>query len=103
MKSTLLCLLIVFQCAVADSERLMVLVHRHGDRTPIFIPENYKADWPLGEGQLTGTGVNQLFLLGETIRGFYPELPTNYSSGVIYSRASDTDRTLQSAQSMMVQ
>ena len=96
-----LSILLILKLVLAD-ERFMVVVHRHGDRTPVFIPENYKIDWPQGEGQLTGAGVNQLFLLGENLKIFYPELPTNYTSGVLYSRASDTDRTLQSAQSMMV-
>lgn len=83
----------------------VVLVHRHGDRTPVhndFVTDDYPIDWPEGYGQLTGIGVHQLWDLGDELRENYLNLPLNYTQGLLYSRASDTDRTLQSAQSMLV-
>lgn len=88
--------------AQADYDRkFMVVVHRHGDRSPIWIPEPYEYQWPMGVGQLTGTGVHQLWKIGDDLRNIY-HFSRNYTSNLIHVQASDTDRTLQSAQSMMV-
>jgi len=87
-----------------DTLKLVVIIHRHGDRTPIYVPEQYKDLWPQGDGQLTGLGVHQLWELGELIRGKLSTnfLSANYSPGIVYSRAANKDRTLQSAVSMMM-
>lgn len=86
-----------------DSLRLAIIVHRHGDRTPVLIPEGHQERWPLGPGQLTGTGVHQLWELGDQLRGMLDGfLDTTYAPGVVYSRASNKDRTLQSAEAMLM-
>ena len=86
--------------------QLVIITHRHGDRTPIYYPSDELdfVTWPLGYGQLTPLGVHQLFELGFAVRNNLPYdfLPANYSSELVHIRASDTDRTLQSAESLMV-
>lgn len=84
--------------------RLAVVVHRHGDRTPVIVPEGHEDRWPTGPGQLTGLGVHQLWELGEHLRESLSEefLATSYAPELVYSRASNKDRTLQSAEAMLV-
>ena len=84
---------------------MLVIVHRHGDRTPVYIPNNpsYPFDWGgLTAGQLTGEGMHQLWELGQQIREQLPSLPLNYTADTLYAHASESDRTLQSSQSLLV-
>jgi len=84
--------------------RMAVIIHRHGDRTPVMVPAGHEDRWPLGPGQLTGLGVHQLFELGEHIRSLFSDdfLATSYAPEIITSRASNKDRTLQSAEAMLM-
>ncbi|XP_054267924.1 prostatic acid phosphatase-like [Macrosteles quadrilineatus] len=79
------------------------VLFRHGDRTPI---DPYPTDpfrntsfWPVGFGQLTNTGKEQHFELGQWLRNRYDALLTEqYSRDMIYVRSTDVDRTLMSAE-----
>ena len=88
-----------------DTLEMMIITHRHGDRTPIFYPEEELelVPWPEGYGQLTSTGVSQLYHLGLSLRDQISEelLPSSYTADIVKVRASDTDRTLQSAFSLL--
>lgn len=82
----------------------VVVVYRHGDRTPIsFYPNDpYKdpSNWPVGFGQLTNRGKMMQFNLGKFLRSRYNHLiGDKYDENDIYVRASDVDRTMMSAMS----
>eukprot|EP00092_Neocalanus_flemingeri_P027738 GFUD01030110.1.p1 GENE.GFUD01030110.1~~GFUD01030110.1.p1 ORF type:complete len:422 (+),score=142.80 GFUD01030110.1:64-1329(+) len=83
--------------------KLVHLLYRHGDRTPInpFPSDPYKdlSNWPVGFGQLTSRGMMQQFELGQWIRDRYDGfLSNNYSQEEIVVRSTDVDRTIMSAQ-----
>jgi hypothetical protein len=85
---------------------LAVDVIRHGDRTPTINIPTSSYHWKDGLGQLTAKGMQQEYQLGETLRKAYVEtfhlLPANYTFGTMYVRSSDVDRTLMSAQSLLM-
>jgi acid phosphatase len=79
---------------------------RHGDRTPIHaIPKSPPYHW-LGEGQLTSEGMRQEYQLGMQLRKKYVDqyhlLPSRYDVNVMYVRSTDYDRTLMSAESLLL-
>ncbi|XP_065172701.1 prostatic acid phosphatase-like, partial [Atheta coriaria] len=81
----------------------VVVVYRHGDRTPVdpYPNDPYlnKSYWPVGFGQLTNVGKEQHYEFGAWLRTRYNDfLPKDYSESDIYIRATDVDRTLMSAQ-----
>lgn len=105
-----LALLYTFACsgALADSEQMIFAVDviRHGDRAPIEdIPSARWTD-SLPLGHLSPLGMQQEFQLGEKFRERYVKqyhlLPEHYSSETMYVRSSDIDRTLISAESVML-
>ncbi len=110
IRTTLTALLCTFTCtgALAQSEELLFAVDviRHGDRAPIeSIPS---APWtdPIPLGHLSPTGMQQEFQLGEKFRDRYIKqfhlLPETYSPETMYVRSSDIDRTLISAESVLM-
>lgn len=79
----------------------VVLVFRHGDRTPVdpYPKDPYKNSsfWPVGFGQLTNLGKQQHYALGQYLRSRYADfLPATYNEEDIYVRSTDVDRTLMS-------
>jgi len=84
--------------------KLVSLVYRHGERTPInpYPNDPYKdrSFWPAGFGQLTDKGKERHFELGQWLRERYSDfLPEQYVWDDIEVRSTDVDRTLMSAQS----
>lgn len=90
----------------ADKLLFAIDLIRHGDRTPFTFLPTVDYQWKEGPGQLTAEGMNQEYNLGMAFRQKYIEqthlLPENYESGTIYVRSTDYDRTLMSAQSLLM-
>uniref|UniRef100_A0A8B9S5A9 acid phosphatase n=1 Tax=Apteryx owenii TaxID=8824 RepID=A0A8B9S5A9_APTOW len=80
-------------------------IFRHGDRTPVvnFPTDLHKeSEWPQGFGQLTKTGMQQLYELGQYIRQRYSNfLNSTYHRQEFYIQSTDYDRTIMSAQSCL--
>jgi len=80
--------------------RLVQVLYRHGDRSPlhVFPSDIYKDYWTEGLGQLTKLGMEQQYNLGQFFRQQYDGfLSENYNLSEVYIRSSDVDRTLMSA------
>ncbi len=79
---------------------------RHGDRTPLKKIPHILYDWNLGLGQLTPKGMQQEYELGVKLRESYVKksqlLPIEYQSETLYVRSTNVDRTLMSAQSLLL-
>ncbi|OTF69161.1 lysosomal acid phosphatase-like protein [Euroglyphus maynei] len=83
-----------------DTLKLVILIHRHGDRTPI---ETYPRDpyhdeqkyWPDGWGQLTLNGKNRMYNLGLYLSKRYGQF-LGKTPHEVYIRSSASDRCLES-------
>ena len=79
---------------------------RHGDRTPLLKIPNSPHEWAEGMGQLTARGMRQELQRGEILRRKYMEqyhlLPAHFQHETMYVFSTDTDRTLMSAQSLLL-
>jgi len=92
-----------------DDLVMVALLHRHGDRaplvqTPVVTPSDYEKQWPLGSGELTALGANQIYALGQKFHQKYVSggfLPARYHPHFYAGRSSDFHRTLQSASSFL--
>lgn len=87
-----------------DDLKLVTVLYRHGDRTPIDMYPNDpyldRSNWPVGPGQLTARGKRMQFELGKFLRKRYDGfLNKTYDEREIYVRSTNKDRTLMSAQS----
>ncbi|KAJ8924606.1 hypothetical protein NQ315_000756 [Exocentrus adspersus] len=95
---------ITYPTAEAGDELVSVVVmYRHGDRSPIASFQNdpyYDSSyWPEGYGQLLSKGVLRHYNLGKWLRNRYGSfLPAEYSPKHIQVYSTDVDRTLMSAQ-----
>ncbi len=92
----------------ADDEKMVFAIDviRHGDRGPVteFPADPHK--WPQGLGQLTPEGMRGEYELGKRFRARYVDenhlLPAVYDCDSMYVRASDVDRTLMSAECVLL-
>lgn len=79
---------------------------RHGDRTPIGVIPKAPHAWAEGLGQLTARGMQQEFQLGVKLHKQYIQntslLPSHYVAETMHVRSTDYDRTLMSAQSLLM-
>ncbi|XP_066144523.1 prostatic acid phosphatase-like isoform X1 [Euwallacea fornicatus] len=88
-----------------DELKAVVVLFRHGDRTPLssWPNDEYFENatlFPEGNGQLINLGKERHFELGQWFRERYDGfLPKKYHYSKIYVQSTDVDRTLQSAAS----
>lgn len=92
-------------CCASSKEILQVFaITRHGDRAPIRTFPNLFQWQDLGE--LTGEGMYQMFEVGKFLRKKYVEdfnfLSSVYNRTEFYARSTEKDRTLMSAQSLLL-
>uniref|UniRef100_A0A8C5PVJ6 acid phosphatase n=1 Tax=Leptobrachium leishanense TaxID=445787 RepID=A0A8C5PVJ6_9ANUR len=94
--------LILGQIVAEKQLQFVILIYRHGDRSPVhtYINDPYQeSSWPDGFGQLTKDGMQQQYDLGQYLRKRYAGfLNETYNRHEVYVRSSDLDRTLMSAQ-----
>ncbi len=111
MKKNIWKMLTVLMCLPVNSfaaDKLIFAIDliRHGDRTPTSPIPKVNYEWKQGLGQLTPTGMRQEFELGKAFRERYIEknhlLPRHYQHGTMYVRSTDYERTLMSAQSLLM-
>ena len=109
-RKSILLLLVSLHSTLSYPEKQVVFaidIIRHGDRTPYCseIPIN-PYNWPEGLGELTAIGIQQEFSLGRNLRSIYIKqyglLPEKYDSSSLYVRSSDFNRTLMSAQALLI-
>ncbi len=93
---------------VFASEKLIFAIDiiRHGDRTPLIELPKAPHHWQEGLGQLTPIGMVQEYQLGKRLREEYITktqlLPEQYSIKTMYVRSTEYDRTVMSAQSLLL-
>ncbi|KAL8577572.1 hypothetical protein ACOMHN_044252 [Nucella lapillus] len=84
---------------------LLQLLFRHGDRSAInlFPWDQHHSAWPQGPGQLTKVGMEQTYKYGGELRKMYASfLPTSYDRFAVAVQSTDYDRTLMTAQCLLV-
>ncbi|XP_044260895.1 prostatic acid phosphatase-like [Tribolium madens] len=94
---------VLISVSLCDDLISVVVIYRHGDRTPIqpYPRDPYRnaSYWPVGFGQLTNLGKQHHFQLGQWLRQRYGGfLSPHYSERDFYIRSTDVDRTLMSAE-----
>lgn len=107
-KISLLVLLSVLSIEALAADKLIFALDiiRHGDRTPLTSIPKAPHKWSGDPGQLTPLGMQQEYQLGVKMHKRYIEkshlLPANYQQNTLYVRSTDYDRTLMSAQSLLL-
>jgi acid phosphatase len=90
----------------AESLRAVTLLFRHSIVSPKFTAPKLKAEWPMGLRQLTALGIREMYDTGQDLRRKYVDdlgfVSGSYKPSEIYVRGSNTDRSLQSAQLLML-
>ncbi|XP_076439626.1 prostatic acid phosphatase-like [Babylonia areolata] len=97
--------LLVFIYSVAssapDTLRLVNVLYRHGDRSPVNVyPKDPYGEkiWPQGLGWLTEVGMRQQYALGQFLRSEYGDfLNSTYKNTEIVVESSDKNRCLMSS------
>lgn len=101
----------LFQINIAFASGIYQLVFavdliRHGDRTPAITLPKDPHHWKEGLNQLTPKGMSQLYLVGKSLRENYIEqyhlLEKHYITDALYVRSTDYDRTLISAEALLL-
>ena len=101
-------LLLFFSINTFAKETLVFAIDlvRHGDRTPHLITPKAVHRWAEGMGQLTAQGMQRAFQLGTSLRKKYVHkyhlLPEHYKNDAILVFSTDYDRTMMSAQSILL-
>jgi len=89
-----------------DTLLQVIIITRHGDRTPTKLFPNTKSIWDEGLGQLTHVGMKEHFELGQRFRNIYAVeqkfINETYKMNEIYVRSTPRERTLMSAHSFMM-
>jgi len=92
--------------AMANEKLIFAIdVIRHGDRTPIINLPRSPYNWKQDKGELSPLGMQQEFQLGRQFNKRYIQthfLPLHYNSQLMYVRSSDFNRTLMSAESVLL-
>lgn len=94
--------IIVFLSAIFQSSdaslKLLLMIHRHGDRTAIkTYPKDPYRDakfWPDGWGELTTAGKNRMYGVGHFLRNRYKDFLTD-NPREVYVRSSGANRCLE--------
>ncbi|AHH45626.1 acid phosphatase [Francisella tularensis subsp. holarctica PHIT-FT049] len=100
--------LLFFLIPVGYSSKLIFvsMITRHGDRAPFANIENANYSWGTELSELTPIGMNQEYNLGLQLRKRYIDkfglLPEHYVDQSIYVLSSHTNRTVVSAQSLLM-
>jgi hypothetical protein len=100
-------LLLVATTSLAQETLIFALdLIRHGDRTALQTLPKAPYQWPAGLGQLTAEGMQQEFQNGMRFREKYIDhahlLPAHYKNNTLYVLSTDFDRTLMSAQAVLL-
>jgi acid phosphatase len=96
------------QDATDDSQtlRAAALLFRHSVISPKYSPPKVDTEWPMGFKQLTAVGMVDMYQRGQALRQRYVDelglLSPSYHLDELYVRASNTDRSLQSAQMLIL-
>ncbi|XP_039288747.1 prostatic acid phosphatase isoform X1 [Nilaparvata lugens] len=90
----------------SDSLKLVIVVHRHGERTPTRFYKNdpysnVEKYWPEGLGQLTTGGKSQMYKVGQLLRKRYFKHIPKFSVDTVRVFSSDADRCLMSAGTLL--
>ncbi len=98
--------LISFKAIAAEKLIFALDIIRHGDRAPLTSLPKAPHKWPGHPGELTAIGMQQEYQLGIKMRKRYIEnshlLPIHYQNNTVYVHSTDYDRTLKSAQSLLL-
>lgn len=90
----------------SDTLRAATLLFRHSVVSPKYTAPKAKTEWPMGLRQLTAIGIREMYQTGQALRAKYVDelgfISGSYKASEIYVRASNTDRSLQSAQLLML-
>lgn len=86
--------------------KLVQIVHRHGDRTPIsFFPNDQLGKpeyWPDGFGQLNSKGKRRMYEMGKRLRSHYSDFLGNVCNPrSLYVRSSASGRCIESASALL--
>jgi len=103
------CFVLFFYQSLSFSRDKLIFsidIVRHGDRTPLRALEGVPYPWKERVGQLTVNGMKNHLQIGKNFRARYVYneklLPENYDNDQIYVYSTDYDRTLMSAQAILM-
>ena len=89
-----------------DSLRAAALLFRHSVISPKYTPPSVETEWPMGFKQLTAVGMRDMYQRGQQLRRRYVDelglISGTYHLDEVYVRASNADRSLQSAQMLIL-